>query len=345
MKKVFEVFAITFIMLLIISVYKTPVKADNLNKIAMFKPVSSDDWSEEVNKALQMLSKLNNTGSVLIYEEIERYVSQANMNEFDKKYIVEQLEVLGKKLVYTDDYLAAVDALKKSRTRVDEESLNNSAVLITQVHNDINREYLLSEQKKVYKAFDEKTLQTGNSLKELKVNSKLTKDDKVKLLAKIIEDSGIIVPKDYIKDENGYIVLDILMSETRGDYFNKPEQIRTNIVDSIALCEENKIFGVIKISSVADIVRIAPNRGSSDIDITEKLIIYKRELLKETYCKVLEATGVSNDSQCPYVYVKDGRVYLRPIPYDVKEYSGKLFFQISYRSSGIISNIAFKISE
>lgn len=102
-------------------------------------------WTEEINKSLSMLTELTKTASAKEYAQIENYVVNSKMNEWDKGYLLGELTSWGKKLVWTDDYIRAVSALGDAYTRKDIVSLQNAEKIILQINNSYSKDYLLEE--------------------------------------------------------------------------------------------------------------------------------------------------------------------------------------------------------
>lgn len=102
-------------------------------------------WTEEINKTLSMLTQLTKTASAKEYSQIENYVANSKMNEWDKGYLLGELTSWGKKLVWTDDYTKAVSVLATAYINKDSDSIKKAEKIILQINNKYSKEYLLEE--------------------------------------------------------------------------------------------------------------------------------------------------------------------------------------------------------
>jgi hypothetical protein len=106
-------------------------------------------WTDEINTSLSMLTELTKTASARKYAEIESYVSKSKLNDWDKGYLLGELTSWGLKLVWTEDYAKALDALNNSYLKKDSSSIVAAEKYISQVKNQYNKDYLLEELNKL----------------------------------------------------------------------------------------------------------------------------------------------------------------------------------------------------
>lgn len=119
-----------------------PQKNSLLEKLA---PIEKDIKTEEVNKIIALLTEVAETGSAKAYSEVEEFLRNSKVSDLDKEYLLGELTGWGKKLVWTEDYKKAVDALRDAWDKKDSEAIIKGESIISQVKNKHSREYLIEQ--------------------------------------------------------------------------------------------------------------------------------------------------------------------------------------------------------
>lgn len=101
-------------------------------------------YTPEILKFTRMLGRLADVGGGGLYNDIETELVNSSLNEMDRAYLLGELTGWGRRLVFTEDYVAAVDELNKAWT---DKNVTTSQIekLIKQVTNQKSREYLEEE--------------------------------------------------------------------------------------------------------------------------------------------------------------------------------------------------------
>lgn len=108
-------------------------------------PIQGLVWTDEINKSLKMITDFAKTGSAKSYDEVIDYVSNSKLGEWDRGYLLGELAGWGRKLVYTEDYVQAVDAIVNLYSNLTEENITNAKNLVNSIKNKENMEYLLPQ--------------------------------------------------------------------------------------------------------------------------------------------------------------------------------------------------------
>jgi hypothetical protein len=72
-------------------------------------------------------------------------IKKANISDIDKAFFLNEVTTWGKRLVWTDDYSNAIDALEKVRTKKDDTTFASAEAAINQIKNQYSKTYLLDE--------------------------------------------------------------------------------------------------------------------------------------------------------------------------------------------------------
>jgi hypothetical protein len=121
-------------------------RAVQLDKLASIHDLV---WSADIANINKILDNLVATGSGKIYDDVQVVINAANLSAVDKGYLLGEVTSWGKKLVFTDAYKAAVDALKIAWTNLDADSVSKAETAIAKITNTYSKEYLLVELAKV----------------------------------------------------------------------------------------------------------------------------------------------------------------------------------------------------
>lgn len=213
-------------------VTRMPETSEKYEYLEKLTSIHSIVWTEEISKALEMLVDLTKSSSANTYDEIEAYVTNSKLGEWDRGYLLGELTSWGRKLVWTDDYRLAVNGLLNAGSNINEESLANAEKLIKNVKNEINKEYLLEQIRPVRKKFDDSSnLDTLNEILKLRNDASISRDQKVAKIIQIANSkSGIEIPKEYLSGIGIYIITDYLMQcEAPNSLWDIQHQIDTVI--------------------------------------------------------------------------------------------------------------------
>jgi transglutaminase-like putative cysteine protease len=93
----------------------------------------------------KQLENLVSTSSGRLYDEMVTELSDSTLCDVDKGYLLGELTGWGKTLVYTEDYIAAVDAVIVAWNEKEDESIAKAEILINRVENEYSMEYLLEQ--------------------------------------------------------------------------------------------------------------------------------------------------------------------------------------------------------
>jgi hypothetical protein len=121
-------------------------KAENLDKLATIQDLV---WNNDIANINKTLENLVATGSGKIYDDIQVVINATNLSAVDKGYLLGEVTSWGKKLVFTDEYKAAVDAVNLAGTKLDADSVNKAEAAIAKVTNTFSKDYLLDEIAKI----------------------------------------------------------------------------------------------------------------------------------------------------------------------------------------------------
>jgi O-glycosyl hydrolase/chitodextrinase len=117
-------------------------KAENLDKLATIHDLV---WNADIANINKILENLVATGSGKIYDDVQTVINATNLSAVDKGYLLGEVTSWGKKLVFTDAYKAAVDALMCVADKKDADSISKAEAAIAKVTNNYSKEYLLEE--------------------------------------------------------------------------------------------------------------------------------------------------------------------------------------------------------
>jgi hypothetical protein len=265
-------------------------------------------WTEDIRKFNLALDELVQTASGKLYDQIVAEVSNSKLKEMDKGYLLGELTGWGKRLVYTADYTAAVDAVVNAWTNRSENTIKEAETLISKVENSYSREYLLEEIGNV-KIKYQNDLDTVNKVNYLLGMSEWSRDEKLaKLQLTFAKSTSIKVPEGYMYTVGGYHILDNL--RTVSDI----KDLQKVVNNGIAFAEASKFNGG---NLQSRQLTFEPNRGDSKIDITDKVLKLSGDLMEETSYAV-SSELFWDDPENPLdpsrkaFEIIDGRIYLKP---------------------------------
>jgi hypothetical protein len=195
-------------------------------------------WTDEITTALSMLTELTKTASARKYAEIENYVSSSKLNDWDKGYLLGELTSWGLKLVWTEDYANALNALNNSYIKKDKSSIVIAEKYISQVKNRYNKDYLLEELNKLKLSigYKEEPLLIPIEFNGVKLNNsvKLAENFTVKtaintdlLFISAVVGGNFNHPPQYITDNDKYGI-NSNIKEYFGKYVNNESAKKVN---------------------------------------------------------------------------------------------------------------------
>lgn len=95
----------------LINMQDTAKRDELLGKLSTIGNVVWNPSIKAINMKMEQLAK---TASGKVYDEIQVLITKANIPEVDKAYFMGEVNSWGTKLVWTDDYKAAIDAVGKA---------------------------------------------------------------------------------------------------------------------------------------------------------------------------------------------------------------------------------------
>ena len=107
--------------------------------------ISNEVWNDNVKHTNKLLEDMVKTASGRIYDEIEAYINKSNMPDIDKSYFLSELTSWGRKLIWTDEYKAAMDSILSAYEKKDQASAESAKQIINKVANTNSKDYLLEQ--------------------------------------------------------------------------------------------------------------------------------------------------------------------------------------------------------
>jgi hypothetical protein len=295
-----------------------PESTERNSLLARLAVIGNDVWTPQVTRAVGLLDKVCSEKDGKTYSEAEAYLRNLSTSEMDiwtQGYLLGQLTSWGKQLVYTEDYIKAVDSLSVAWTNKDQASYDAAFEIISNIKNQASRDYLINELAPLKSKIT--VLDPVQLLKEIREDNNLTREGRV---AKLIElgrkNTGLDIPSEIFEDPAIYLIADMLPSPYwRITSESKLSDMQEYIYSAIATGEAVKLnyyFGH------KDRV-IQSNNSGSDINITDLALSTSSPLLKDTKIEVISdgytyrESNVFKPNQCTYVingqiYLKDGKV-------------------------------------
>jgi hypothetical protein len=135
-----------------IAYYKTMKLSDETERVAQLnKLVTIYDlvFNEDIKNINKSLDELAATGSGKIYDEVQALINNANISAVDKAYLLGEVTSWGKKLVFTEEYKNALEALINANNKLDTDSINRAETAIAKITNNYSKDYLLGELAKI----------------------------------------------------------------------------------------------------------------------------------------------------------------------------------------------------
>lgn len=113
--------------------------------------ITNEVWTDDIKAINKTISELAANGSGKVYDEVQNQINKSNIAEVDKQYLLGEVTSWGQKLVFSPDYVSAVDAVVKAWQAISGESKNTSIIFesfknaqkfIDEVKNPYSKEYL-----------------------------------------------------------------------------------------------------------------------------------------------------------------------------------------------------------
>lgn len=127
------------------------IEDENLRNPYLWKlaEIAPKVWNSELANLIDRLNTIPQTKSGKSYDEIHKAITECKLNKTDKKYLLNELCSWGKKMVYTEDYTRALDALILAWDTKSQEDIDKAQELIEKVEHKANKAYLNDELNKV----------------------------------------------------------------------------------------------------------------------------------------------------------------------------------------------------
>jgi hypothetical protein len=325
-------------------VMEMPENNEKYKLLSQLGTIQSTVWTDEVNETLKMLTEMTKTASGKTYAEIEVYVKNSKLGEWDKEYLLGELNSWGNKLVWTEDYTKAVEAFLKAGEKPTAESLANAQKLINEVKNEYSKAYLIDQFNLVKKNYDAINSNVVKDIINLKADTNLSRDQKVeKMIAIVRSHKGIEIPEEYFTSAGMYSITDTILGWNIKESMEVSE-LQRNINDVIAKYEAAKLkfwLGNTKAT-------LKENSSESDINVTALVSeTISDKFLPETEIEFIEA-GWKRGVNVPlepsqYLYIKDGQVYMTTKLAPKEGYKDSISIKVSYKNGVIFTSLWIEI--
>lgn len=326
-------------------VLEMPETSEKYTLLGNLASIQSVVWTDEINKTLQMLTDLTTTSSAKTYDKIEQYVKSSSLGEWDKGYLLGELTSWGKKLVWTEDYTKAMDALINAGIETTEDKLANAEKMIQSILNESNKEYLLEQHKIVKNNFEISRSNVVKQILNLKNDTALDRDEKVvKMIGIVRSNKGIEIPEEYFTSANMYSITDTILGWNIKENM-EPAELQQNINNIIAKYESTKL----KLWFANEISAVNSNTGAKDINVTALLSeTLSEKLLPETQIEFTEA-GWRRGVNAPlvpseYFYIKDGQVFMTKKSAPQEGYKDSISVKVSFKNGSTNTSLWIKVT-
>lgn len=149
-----------------IAYYEVMQLTDGYEKAVLLKKLDSVSgvvWREDIKKIYTVLLDMVDTAGGRIYDNIQQIISNANIPEVDKQYLLGEVTSWGKRLVWTEDYKKSVDAIVNAWIRMDDLSINKAQAALEQMKNKYSKGYLSEELAKIKAKYNKTTVLNFNN--------------------------------------------------------------------------------------------------------------------------------------------------------------------------------------
>lgn len=139
-----------------IALYNTSKLANENDRVILLSKLATIEsivWSSEIKQIYSNLSDLTATGSAKIYDEVLVKITNSKLQSVDKDYLLWELTVWGRDLVWTEDYKIAMKYYMEFYENKDMNSANEAEERILKISNVYSRQYLLEELNKLKKSY------------------------------------------------------------------------------------------------------------------------------------------------------------------------------------------------
>jgi hypothetical protein len=122
-----------------------------LSKLAAIENIV---WNDEIKQIYSKLSELVATGSARTYDEVLTQINNSKVSTVDKNYLLSELTLWGRDLVWTDDYKNAMKYYMEFYSNKDKDSATQAEAYILKIRNRYSREYLQEELRKLKEIYE-----------------------------------------------------------------------------------------------------------------------------------------------------------------------------------------------
>lgn len=316
-------------------------KAVLLNKLAA---IADTVWNDEIKDLNAVLHNMVKTASGRTYDELEAKIKKSGIVQIDKEYLLGELTSWGRRLVWTPDYLAGVDAVINAWTSNTEEGLTKAEDVINKIANSYSREYLKEEllgAKNNYYNNETTFIAKLNNIKaNISEDNVLIEADKIKSL---LRNTNLVnIPEQYTSTDLYYVLLAMIVE------FDLPDNIpalQTRFDEYIAAAEVGKLKGNSNVPADMpglESIQLKANGGTEEIDVTDKVIGFYMPLLAESKLNLISAgydpaTDTTKTSE--YLEVRDGKVYLKAKAVTGESIVEKIKYSVTYKGITIPSSL------
>jgi hypothetical protein len=285
----------------VINMAETQEKYEFLNQLA---PIQKLVWTDEINKALNMLVDMTKTASARTYAEIEAFVESSSLGEWDKGYLLGELTSWGKKLVWTADYVKGINAVVKVYSENTINNLKDAVIAVNNIPNKLSREYLMDE------------------------------------LSAVFPRCGLTVPEEYMSGKGLYVIFAYLMEDSFDSSVNG-NQIQKSIDTAIAINESTKLINWFGRENRPHISLVNSNNvdltnkilaSESQLLPDTRITLEKAGYYKNMPSEVFEPSA--------YILIQDNKVSIQKIALPPEGHRDNIFIKVEYRT-GAIESILF----
>lgn len=319
--------------------------------------IADDVWTDEIKDLNAILHDMVKTASGRTYDELEAKIKSSGVQYIDKEYLLGELTSWGRRLVWTSDYGAGVEAIISAWTSDTEESIVKAEEVVGKIGNSYSREYLqdeLTNIKNKYYSNTETFITKINDIKadimdlgdEAEEDKLITELNKIKSLLK--NTTLVEVPEQYLDTDLQYVLLALVVQYDLPD--NIPA-LQTRLNEYITASELGKLKGNSNVPATipeVETIELKANTGSAEIDVTDKVVGFYMPLLTETKLNLIEAgyypeTDTTKTSE--YLEIRDGKVYLKAKTVTGESVLERIKYSVTYQGITIASSLDVTIIE
>lgn len=106
-------------------------------------------YTEDIRKFNTDLEALKLSSDIRLFNKMLLDINNSSLNQRDKTYLTGVLSMWGQYLIFSPDYVAAMNAVNTAWSNPSAETVNSARELTLEVKSDVNREFLLEELSRI----------------------------------------------------------------------------------------------------------------------------------------------------------------------------------------------------